>query len=1048
MSVSLLIARRLPLLAALVLCFPALAQRRVRPSNRINSPVDRRVTVPRGGEPHPLARPELDEGPAAPDLRMDRMVLMLARDAEQQRALDELVAAQHDPESPLYQRWLTPEEFGLQFGISDSDIDQITAWLRDGGFEVEPVTADRTHIVFSGTAWQVADVFQTEIRTFRVGGERHYANALPARVPRAIADVVAGVLSLNSFRLRPLHARVGAAAGAISALWTTSGGAHYLAPGDFARIYDSASLQASGIDGTGQSIAIVGRTNLKLADVQKFRSSLGLPAKDPEIVINGTDPGIVSTDEQGEATLDVEWAGAAAPNASIKLVVSKSTAASDGVVLSSQYVVSRNLAPIVSVSFGACEAAMGTSGNQFWNNLWQQAAAQGITVLAASGDSGAAGCDAPDLSTAKSSKSVNGLCSTPYSTCVGGTQFDAGTSSSQSWSATNGTGNTSALGYIPETAWNESAGTTGGTGLWSTGGGVSTVYQKPSWQTGSTLTNRAVPDVSLNASAANAYVTYMNGQYYLMAGTSAAAPAFAGLVALAAQRTGSRPGNVNPALYGFAARQAAGGAAVFHDIVKGNNSVPGMTGYTAAAGFDAATGLGSVDASLLVNNWTATAAPSFDVAVSPASLSVAQSASAAATVKVTATGGFGSPVSVTVTGLPAGVTSSVSPALLPSGPGSATLTVTASSSAAAGSSTFTVAVAGGGLTRTVSVPLTVTAGCTFTINPTTASIGAAASANTVQVTTGSACSWTATSPASWLTISAGASGKGSGSMTWNAAANTATAPRTASLTIAGQTLAVTQSGTVFTISPASAAAPAAASTGSVAVTAPSPTAAWMAASGAAWLTITSGASGRGNGTVAYAVAANTGAERTGSLTVAGLTFTVKQAAQACAFTLSASSANLAAGGGTYAVQVTAGGGCAWKASSNASWMTVKSGASATGAGGVSYTVAANTGAARTGTLSIADQTFSVTQSGATCKYTVGAPTIAANASGYSMSFAVTTQAGCSWTATSSVAWVTLKGASPATGGGTALFQIATNSTRTTRTGTLVVAGSTFTITQR
>ena len=130
----------------------------------------------------------------------------------------------------------------------------------------------------------------------------------------------------------------------------------------------------------------------------KFRGTFGLPANSPTVILNGSNPGIVSSDEQTEAELDVEWSGAVGKNAAIQFVLSGSTSSTDGILLASQYIVNHNLAPVMSLSFGLCEAAMGTSQNQIWNSLWQQAAAQGITVLVSSGDSGAAGCDSPSSS--------------------------------------------------------------------------------------------------------------------------------------------------------------------------------------------------------------------------------------------------------------------------------------------------------------------------------------------------------------------------------------------------------------------------------------------------------------------------------------------------------------------------------------------------------------------------------------------------------------------------------------------------------------------------
>jgi len=321
------------------------------------------------------------------------------------------------------------------------------------------------------------------------------------------------------------------------------------------------------------------------------------------IIVNGSDPGSGVSDDVDEAMLDVEWAGAVANGATIEFVTSASTAFSDGVFLSAQYIVDHNLAPIMSVSYGLCEASLGSGGNIFFNALWEQAASQGITVLVSAGDSGAAGCDAPDSTTATRGRGVNGLCSTPYSTCVGGTEFDDAVDPGLYWSDSNSNSGSSALDYIPESVWNES----GSSGLWSTGGGVSTVYAKPSWQSAPGVPpdgKRDVPDVALTAASHDGYLVQINGSFYVIGGTSAAAPSFAGLLALVAQKTAERLGNANPELYKLASmKPLAGTAYVFHDVISGNNSVPGLVGYSAGPEYDLTTGLGSVDAQSLVTAW-------------------------------------------------------------------------------------------------------------------------------------------------------------------------------------------------------------------------------------------------------------------------------------------------------------------------------------------------------------------------------------------------------------------------------------------------------------
>jgi subtilase family serine protease len=780
---------------------PPLNLSSIGPTDRITEVIDEQATIARPGNRPPLALPEFDRGNAPPEHRLDRMILLLKPNASQQQALENLLAAQHDPQSPQYQQWLTPQSFGQHFGVSDHDIDQITAWLSGQGFDLEPVPASRQTVTFSGTVENVEKAFHTKIHIYEINGQLHYANASDPQIPAALAPVVNGVVSMNDFHSSAQHSGLERLQPADPKY--TSGSAHYMAPADFATIYDVTALYNTSIDGTGQSIAIAGRTNIDVSDVTTFRSTFGLPANNPTIVVNGANPGIVSTDEQTEATLDVEWSGAVAKNAAIKFVVSASTTSTDGVALSSEYIVNNNVAPVISVSFGLCEAAMGASQNQFWNNLWQQAAAQGMVALVASGDSGAAGCDESTASTATDGRAVNGMCSTPYSTCVGGTEFADSSNPSLYWSPTT-VPNTyaSALSYIPEDVWNES-GTDGGTGLLASGGGGSTVYAKPSWQTGPGVPadgRRDVPDVALSAASHDGYLICLNGQIYSIAGTSAAAPSFGGLMALVAERTNARVGNVNPGLYTLAANQASSGAAVFHDVTSGNNSVPGVTGYTAAAGYDLATGLGSVDAFQLVNHWpNGTVAPSpspnFQLSASTSSAAVIQGGSAIVTLTVTVSGGFNLAVAFSAGGLPSGSTGSFSPGSLAApGSGSTSLTLKAGAQTAPGTYNLSLSASGGGITKTVTLALTIQPNCSFIVTPANATAPALGGQFTATVKTASGCTWNAVSGSTWITFKGSSAGNGSGSVTYSVAVNASLSSRSGSLTIAGQALHVTQSG--------------------------------------------------------------------------------------------------------------------------------------------------------------------------------------------------------------------------------------------------------------
>lgn len=760
------------------------------PVARVIGNVDESRRTVLSGNIHPLARQTNSLGAVSGNFRMERMMLALRPDPNQQAALDQLVAAQHDPSSPYYHQWLTPEDFGQRFGIAESDIRTVVRWLESHGMQVEEVTNGRRLILFSGTAAQVSQAFHTQIQRYQARGETHYANASEPQIPQALAAVVAGPVSLHDFRSSTAHAN----AAAVTPNYT-SGGSHYLAPADLATIYDVTPLYSAGVDGSGQTIAIVGRTNIHVSDVRAFRSMYGLPANDPQIIVNGSDPGIVSAGEVTEALLDVEWSGAVAKNATIKFVVSPSTS-TDGVSLSAQYIVNHNLAPVMSTSFGLCEAYEGSGGNAFWNSLWQQAAAQGITSFVSSGDSGAAGCDGGSASSGTHGAGVNGLCSSPYSVCVGGTQF-SDSNASLYWRSSNTSGSqASALGYIPEVVWNESP----SGGLWSGGGGASTVYTKPSWQSGPGVPadgRRDVPDVSLAAAAHDGYLIYMNGSTGVVGGTSAASPAFAGLMSLVVQNSGARQGNANPAFYALARlQQQAGGAAVFHDITSGNNSVPGVTGFTAGTGYDRASGLGSVDASVMVNHWadSGNPAPAYQVAASSSTVSMQTNSTASLRITTSVSGGFSSAVSLFVGGLPTGVTATLTSATVAApGAGTVTLNLKAATSAVPGTYNAYVGASNAGITKYATFTLTVSPPPAFTLTGSTNALTIAPGGNgSVTVTTAANSTFTSAVALSVDGLPAGMTASfsswtiaapGSGTSTLTLYANGSVAPRVYSLRV-------------------------------------------------------------------------------------------------------------------------------------------------------------------------------------------------------------------------------------------------------------------------
>jgi microcompartment protein CcmK/EutM len=659
---------------------------------RITQAIDETQLVRLHDNVHPLARPEFDQGIVSDATPMNRILLLLQRSPEQQAALSKFMDEQLSKDSPNFHKWLTPQDFGKLYGPADADIQTVADWLTRQGFQGIKVGAGRTAIEFSGNVAQVRNAFHTEIHQFNVYSKSRQANISDPQIPAALTPVVAGILSLHNFPRHSfrhdagIHTATREVPGKPQFTTTSGCGTNHaqpcyvVGPADFAKIYNI----PLALDGTGQQIAIVADSNINPQDVTDFRTLFGLPNNPPNIIPNGPDPG--KNGDEGEADLDVQIAGMVAPNATINLVVSEDTQTALGTDLSSFYIIDNNIAPAMSLSFGACESGLGTAGNQFFNALWEQAAAQGISVFVSSGDPGSAGCD--DFTTAKVATgglAVSGIASTPFNIAVGGTDFDDFSPAAMQtsfWATANGTGKESALGYIHEIPWNDSCAATAtsttlntvcttANGIVGGGGGPSGInagtfagYPKPAWQSGiipngiaAGDNHRYIPDVSLFASdglqsqsfylvcqadaikAGSSPSCASSGSFSFLGvgGTSASAPAFAGIMALINQNNG-RQGNANPVLYKIAATAGqscnsstealSGSTCAFNDVTKGNNSVPCVgnspncssktantngvlvspasattPAWTTTAGYDLATGLGSVNVANLAAQW-------------------------------------------------------------------------------------------------------------------------------------------------------------------------------------------------------------------------------------------------------------------------------------------------------------------------------------------------------------------------------------------------------------------------------------------------------------
>jgi uncharacterized protein (TIGR03437 family) len=561
-------------------------------ADRIMAPINANKLATLPGHVRTLARSYVDEGLVKPAQQMDGLILFLKPSAAQKTAIDQLLIDLQDPISARYHQWLTPEQYADQFAISSSDASKITTWLQAQGFQIGWVGRGRSLIVFNGTAGAVDATFHAAIHRYRSAAAVHYANTQNPSVPETLQEVVGAIGGLDDFVPEPAQHATPA--------YTESNGTHVLAPGDLATIYDFATMITNGIDGTGQKVVVAGRGTVPLTDTQAYNAKFGLaPPNVQSIVVPGfPTPG--QANPLATADLDLQTVGAVARNATILYVYSGD--AYNAVF----YAIDQNLAPVINFSYAdGCDAENPISTLTSFQSMAQQANAEGITWVAWSGGTGAAGCDAGTIP-AKAGLSIGFPSSIPEVTAVGGTEFNEG--SGNYWSAGNGAAGASALSYIPEVAWNDNS----KTAIAATTGGPSTWYFKPPWQTGPGVPNdgmRDSPDVAFTESGVHdPYYSIVSGAAATTGGTSGASPLFAGMLVLlnqylVANGAQGKPGlgNVNPLLY----RLAQSNPSVFHDITSGNNIVPcaagtygcvnGTMGYTAGPGYDLCTGLGSID---------------------------------------------------------------------------------------------------------------------------------------------------------------------------------------------------------------------------------------------------------------------------------------------------------------------------------------------------------------------------------------------------------------------------------------------------------------------
>lgn len=653
---------------------------------QVTSAIDSRSYLPLKGSVHALVRDGAKDLGAVPEnTPTGTLTLLLQRPAAQEQQLEQYLREVHTPGSPNFHKWLTPQQFGKTYGAADSDLVAVQSWLESQGLKIEKVSSSKNTIEFSGTAGQVGKTFHTSLHAFSVNGEMHHANATELQVPTALKPAIAAVGPMHDFHPRSQAHLLGTAqfnpkTHKLDPQFTLSVPNYDLglAPEDLATQYDIKPLYREGVNGAGQTIGIINETNIDLDVVAAYRKLFKLDANPskpnlPQVIVDGNDPGVNGA--ALEAYLDVEVSGAIAPQATVLLYTSQGSDYADGLSLAAIRAVEDDRATVLSLSFGSCEA-FDTAQDALFNAVWEQAAAQGQTVMVSSGDSDSAGCDFAGVQFAQLGKQVNGLASTPWNIAVGGTDFyyPKGLSSVfDFWSKTNDAQEGSLLQPLPEQPWNnsiydlnlgsgsaalgagggQSACAVPGTGKDPLNGtisvdGVETVtvdcaqytgYPKPSWQSGSGVPKdgvRDLPDVSLfasNGANGSSYVICtqagtctpidVNGVSEIpvsqVGGTSASTPAFAGIMALVNQLYGPQ-GQANTVLYPLAQQFPV----AFHDVTVGSNNAPcdpklsptfeckadatggtySIGGWSAAPGYDMASGLGSVDAYQLVTNWS------------------------------------------------------------------------------------------------------------------------------------------------------------------------------------------------------------------------------------------------------------------------------------------------------------------------------------------------------------------------------------------------------------------------------------------------------------
>lgn len=630
-----------------------------------------RPAVPRGA--HRL-------GPLAAATRLAATVTLRPRDPS---ALAAYAHAVSTPGTSAFHHYLTVPEFAERFGPTPAAVQTVESSLRAHGLTPGPLSPNRLSFVLSAPAARLAGAFATAFERYRLaGGAGAFANTVAPALPTAAARLVQNVIGLSSLgRRKPLDqvragqlgVRVPAAsppgiAGpspcqAAVAEGRASGG---LTANQLASAYRFTSPYGQGDLGSGATVAVYELEPYAASDISAYQSCYGTTARVSNVLVDG---GSGTGFGQGEAALDVEDVIGLAPQARIQVYEGPNTDAGAYDVYSR--IVSDDSAQVLATAWGICERSFSLSAANAENTLFQEAAVQGQSVFAASGDAGTDDCQ-------NGQPSVDDPASQPFVTGVGGTSFHS-------------------LGPPPsEAVWNDGSG--------ASGGGVSTFWGRPSYQDltavaqsaltcgSSGIRCREVPDVAADADPSGGYVIYFHDRWATFGGTSAATPLWAALTALAdaSPACGGVPvGLANASLYAAAARSYAGD---FNDVTTGQNGFDGLTGYSAGVGYDLASGLGTPNAAALVGSMC-------DDLVTIRTPPAQQGLTGRATsLPLAATSAAGRPLAYTASGLPPGLLLSPSTGRVtgtPRTPGSYAVTVRATdSSGASALARFTWTVAG------------------------------------------------------------------------------------------------------------------------------------------------------------------------------------------------------------------------------------------------------------------------------------------------------------------------------------------------------------------